>query len=219
MDGTDGPPLFAGYLRDMQRGWARRIARRQPTTVAPLGLSGDGRLFAYAAGKHLRVHDRATGHTIQVPLPTGRTAFSRLFFTRDDRYVIFDVTTPAGNFSVLRWKRGAPRARNLTGNADALLEGISGNGRYIAFESGTSTLVPGDTNDRDDLFRKDVTTGAVERVNLNAAGTQIRSGIQFPFQAFISRNGAWVTFEARTDGTVAGDTNGVNDAFERGPLS
>jgi hypothetical protein len=210
-----------GYLRDLERRRARQIARRQPTRVSPLGLSGDGRFFAYAdlvSGKHLRVHDRATGHTFQVPLPTGRAAFSRLFFTRDDRYVIFDVTTPAGNFSVLRWKRGAPRVRDLTGSADALLEGISGNGRYIAFESGTSTLVPGDTNDRDDLFRKDVATGSVKRVNLNAAGTQIKSGIQFPFQAFISRNGAWVTFEARTDGTVAGDTNGVNDAFERGPL-
>lgn len=62
------------------------------------------------------------------------------------------------------------------------------------------------------------TTGSVERVNLNAAGIQIRSGISFAFQAFISQNGAWVTFDARTDGTVAGDTNGVVDAFERGPL-
>jgi hypothetical protein len=45
--------------------------------------------------------------------------------------------------------------------------GIAGTGRYLAFESLTSTIVPGDTNDREDLFRKDVTTGSVERVNLN----------------------------------------------------
>ena len=210
----------AGYLRDLQRGRTRQLARRQPTRVTPFGLSPDGRFIAYAnylSGKNLRVHDRATGQTFQVPLPAGWAAFARLEFTQDDRYVIFDVETPT-TFHVVRWKRGAPHVRNLTGTADAILEGISGNGRYIAFDSETSTLVPGDTNGRDDLFRQDVTTGLVERVNLNAAGAEIRSGLTFPFQAFISRNGAWVTFDARTEGTVAGDTNDVPDAFERGPL-
>jgi Tol biopolymer transport system component len=210
----------AAYVRDVQRGRTRRIARRQPRRIFALGLSHDGRFFAYAdvrSARDLRVHDRATGHTLHVPLPAGWSAFDRALFTRDDHDVFFDVETPAG-FSVARWKLGAPHVRNLTGAADATLEGISGDGRYVAFGSETSTLVPGDTNNRDDLFRQDVTTGSVERVNLNAAGTQIRSGISFPFQAFISQNGAWVTFDAMTNGTVAGDTNGVVDAFERGPL-
>ncbi len=210
----------AGYLRDLQRGRTRRIARRQPTKVAPLGLSPDGRFFAYVdlrSATNLRVHDRATGHTFRVPLPPRWTTFGRLTFTRDDRYVFFDADTPT-NFVVARWKRGAPRVRKLTGSADATLDGISGNGRYFAFESETSTLVPGDTNNQADLFRKDLTTGTVKRVDLTAAGGQIKSGLTFVGSAFISRNGAWVTFSARTDGTVAGDTNGVPDAFERGPL-
>jgi Tol biopolymer transport system component len=210
----------AGYLRDLQRGRTRRIARRQPTRVAPLGLSSDGRFFAYVdlrSATNLRVHDRATGHTFRVPLPPRWTTFGRLTFTGDDRYVFFDADTST-NFVVARWKRGTPRVRTLTGSADASLDGISGNGRYLAFESETSTLVPGDTNHRPDLFRQDLTTGTVKRVDLTAAGGQIKSGITFVGSAFISRNGAWVTFSARTDGTVAGDTNGIPDAFERGPL-
>ena len=211
----------AAYLRDIQLGRTRRLARRQATRVTPMGLSGDGRFFAYAdylSGKHLRVHDRATGRTLRVPLPVGWIVFQRLVFTRDDRYVVFDAIK-GSRFAVLRWKRGAPRVRNLTGGiADASLDGISGDGRFIAFESLNSTIVSGDTNKREDVFRKDTTTGSVERVNLTAAGTQIRSGIQFPNQVFVSRNGAWVTFAARTNGTVPGDTNGVNDVFERGPL-
>jgi Tol biopolymer transport system component len=211
----------AGYLRDLQRGRTRRIARRQPTRTSPLGLSPDGRFLAYAnylSGKDLRVHDRATGHTFLVSLPAGWIATSPLTFTRDNRSMFFQLETPAG-FAVGRWRLGAPHVRNLTSSTtDAILGGISGDGRFFAFESEDSTLIPGDTNNRADLFRQDVTTGSVERVNLNAAGNEIRSGISFPFQTFLSQNGAWVTFDAKTANTVAGDTNGVIDVFERGPL-
>src|SRR5438445_10152452 len=37
---------------------------------------------------------------------------------------------------------------------------ISGNGRYVAFSSFASTLVPGDTNEERDVFVHDTKTGA-----------------------------------------------------------
>lgn len=215
--GTNG----GAYLRDLQRGRTRRIARRQPAKVVPLGLSPNGRFFAFTSlsGKNLRVHDRATGHTFRVPVPARWVAFQPVAFSRGDRYLFVSVeTTPS--FAVARWKLGAPHVRNLTSSAtDAILEGISSDARYFAFESEDSTLVPGDTNGSADVFRQDVATGAVERVNLDAAGHQIRSGVSFVFQSFMARSGAWVTFDAKNARVVAGDTNGVIDVFERGPLA
>jgi len=43
-------------------------------------------------------------------------------------------------------------------------------GRYVAFESRASNLVPGDTNQQFDTFVHDRTTGKTTRVSVNSAG-------------------------------------------------
>src|SRR5262249_36898025 len=48
-------------------------------------------------------------------------------------------------------------------------------GRYVAFVSGESDLVPGDTNNLPDVFVRDRLTGTTERVSLNEDGSQITS--------------------------------------------
>lgn len=46
---------------------------------------------------------------------------------------------------------------------------ISADGRLVAFQSGADNLVPGDTNGDDDVFVKNLDTGAVERISVQSA--------------------------------------------------
>ena len=68
---------------------------------------------------------------------------------------------------------------------------VSADGRYVVFESGASNLVPGDTNDVLDIFVKDMQTGAVRRVSVSNAGTQLAEGGSTPS---VSEDGRYVTF-------------------------
>ena len=49
---------------------------------------------------------------------------------------------------------------------------ISADGRFVAFASNASDLVPGDTNGADDVFVHDRQTGTTERVSVDTAGNQ-----------------------------------------------
>src|SRR3990172_3975895 len=49
---------------------------------------------------------------------------------------------------------------------------ISANGRYVAFASGASNLVSGDTNGYADIFVHDRQTGVTQRVSLSGEGSQ-----------------------------------------------
>lgn len=53
---------------------------------------------------------------------------------------------------------------------------VSADGRYVAFVSWATNLVPGDDNGVADVFVKDLQTGAIERVNTSAAGAQGTGG-------------------------------------------
>lgn len=50
---------------------------------------------------------------------------------------------------------------------------VSGDGRFIAFTSEASTLVPGDTNGTRDTFVKDLSDGSLERVSVDGRGRQL----------------------------------------------
>src|SRR4051794_3427290 len=49
---------------------------------------------------------------------------------------------------------------------------ISAGGRHVAFSSSSSNLVPGDTNDRSDIFVRDLDAGTIDRVNLSSGGAE-----------------------------------------------
>ncbi|MBC7905750.1 MAG: hypothetical protein H7Y60_03255 [Rhodospirillaceae bacterium] len=52
---------------------------------------------------------------------------------------------------------------------------LSADGRYVVFTSSASNLVSGDTNDCNDVFVKDLQTGAITRASIGADGTQADS--------------------------------------------
>lgn len=85
---------------------------------------------------------------------------------------------------------------------------MSSDGRYVLFMSSSSSYVDGDTNEKYDLFVRDMEAGTVERINVATDGTQDdRSGaFQEPIQGTISADGRFVAFTTRGQLDAADDT-------------
>jgi len=88
----------------------------------------------------------------------------------------------------------------------------SSNGRYVAFQSQASNLVPGDGNGLPDVFVHDRQTGLTTRVSVDSAGAEGNGG---SFASSISAvgNGRYVGFSSDASNLVPGDGNGVGDCF------
>lgn len=86
---------------------------------------------------------------------------------------------------------------------------FSADGTKIAFISDASNLVSGDTNSSDDIFVKNLSTGQVTRVSVDAFGNQIAdfSGQGYYDLAF-SPDGTKLAFVSTVGGFVSGDTSG-----------
>ena len=96
-----------------------------------------------------------------------------------------------------------------SGSGDSGLS-VSGDGRYVAFASRATNLVPGDTNGTADVFIRDRWSGTTARVSVSSSGVQANDACSFPS---ISADGRYVAFESPATTLVAGDTNGTQDIF------
>ena len=100
-----------------------------------------------------------------------------------------------------------------TGVSDVPL--ISGDGRFIAFQSSAANLVAGDTNGVADIFVRDRALGTTERVSVDSAEVE-GNGVSGEARGVsISADGNLVAFTSLATNLVAGDTNGMNDVFVR----
>jgi Tol biopolymer transport system component len=95
-------------------------------------------------------------------------------------------------------------------DGDSWHPSLSADGRFLAFESGATALVPGDTNKSEDIFVRDRLTAAVTRVSLSSAGTEADNSSYAPM---ISAEGRFVIFESLAANLVEGDTNVLADIF------
>lgn len=145
------------------------------------GLSGDGRLVVF--------------HSSADNLLPGDVNFQADAFVLDRQ-----------NGSLRKASEGAD---GTPGNADSLSPNLSRTGRFVAFESYSDNLVPGDFNDVKDVFLKDLQTGAIEIVGLTPLGPANR-GCEDPM---LSGEGRYVLFQSIASNLVAGDTNGCTDLF------
>ena len=95
-------------------------------------------------------------------------------------------------------------AQDVLGNQDSGGGGyfplsISGDGRYVAFESNATNLVPGDTNGQMDVFRRDRVSGAVELVSVDSNGVQ---GDNQSYNPSMSADGRFIAFGSYADNLV-----------------
>jgi Tol biopolymer transport system component len=89
----------------------------------------------------------------------------------------------------------------------------SADGDVLLFASESPTLASGDTNGADDAFVRDMQTGVVTLVSVNAAGTGTGDAPAHPLG--ISADGTRVLFESAATDLVAEDANGSPDLFVR----
>jgi Clostripain family/Bacterial Ig-like domain/PDZ domain/WD40-like Beta Propeller Repeat len=93
---------------------------------------------------------------------------------------------------------------------DCLEPDISDDGRYVAFWSSASNLVPNDTNWTPDVFVYDRNLDVIERVSTSSDGTEGNGGSYFPN---ISSDGQYVVFASWASNLVNNDTNEISDLF------
>jgi Tol biopolymer transport system component len=142
----------------------------------------------------------------------------------DGRFVAFESnannlvagdTTPRTDIFVRDLVTGATERVSVSsagvgGNRDSVRPSISADGRFVAFESPSDNLVPGDTNQLQDVFVHDRLTGLTEHASVNSSGV---GGNLEGCNASISADGRYVAFHGHSDNLVPGDTNGQRDAF------
>ncbi|MFC6674097.1 TolB family protein [Marinobacterium aestuariivivens] len=202
-------------------------------------ISADGRFVAFVSGANnlvagdtngeedIFVHDRDIGATFRVSIDSaGNQANGSSFepaISADGHFVVFHSfasnlvagdTNPLDVFVHDRVTGATTRVSvDSSGNQAAggsARPAISADGRFVAFGSGASNLVTGDTNGRPDVFVHDRDTGATTRVSVDSAGIEGNSDSDNPA---ISADGRFVAFNSRASNLVAGDTNGRYDVF------
>jgi archaellum component FlaF (FlaF/FlaG flagellin family) len=174
------------------------------------------------------VHDRLTGATTRVSVDSGGTQANGLSvlpsISSDGRYVSFESAATnlvPGDTNGFRdifvrdrvsgmTTRASLASSGAQGNGYSAYSAISADGRYVAFYSEATNLVPGDTNGFGDVFVHDMVTGTTTRVSVSSNGAQGNGGSAFPA---ISADGRYVAFWSHASNLVLGDTNGANDVF------
>lgn len=94
---------------------------------------------------------------------------------------------------------------------ESIYASVSGDGRYVVFESTATNLVSGDTNGLRDIFVKDMETGVVVRVSVGDDGSESNGNSRTPS---ISADGRIITFSSEATNLTPGDTNGLKDVFQ-----
>ena len=205
-------------------------------------LSADGRWIAFDseattfapsdtnAATDVFLHDRRNGTTSCLSLGLGGAPgddHSTLpSLSADGRFVAFQSfasdlvagdTNGASDVFVRDVQLGTTERVSVgTGGAQstggAVAASISADGRFVAFTSTASDLVPGDTNTFSDVFLRDRLLGTTERVSVGAGGLQAND---FSAGPSISGDGRFVAFYSAASNLVAGDTNARYDVFVR----
>jgi Tol biopolymer transport system component len=136
---------------------------------------------------------------------------------RITRAFVYGLAIAALGTSVPAWGQGATERVSLgpngvQGDGPSEDTALSADGRFVAFGSEASTLVPDDTNGGSDVFVHDRQTGRTTRVSVGPNGRQSNNG---SYQPALSAGGRVVAFTSLASNLVPGDTNDAPDVFVR----
>jgi Ca2+-binding RTX toxin-like protein len=88
---------------------------------------------------------------------------------------------------------------------------VSGDGRFVVFQSGATNLTAGDSNGFQDIFVKDLHNGEIALVSKSAAGVAADGSSS---HAQISLGGDWIVFESSASNLASTDGNAfLSDVF------
>ena len=131
-------------------------------------------------------------------------------------YDVFVKDTVTGSTRLVSSDSSGAQAQGNTGSRStggAVCPSISADGRYVAFSSLAWNLVAGDTNASYDVFLKDTVTGSTRLVSSDSSGAQAQGNTGEDAYPYVSADGRYVAFNSSASNLVAGDINGVSDAF------
>jgi Tol biopolymer transport system component len=180
--------------------------------------------------RHIYVRDREARTTILVSVtPTGQAASGDSFnpaISADGRFVAFDsfasnlVNTDRNGFRdvfvrdlTARTTRLVPASLvGVQANNDSSNPAISGDGRYVAFESLATNLVNNAGTQRS-IYVRNLDGLAVISVASRGVNNSAPNGPSF--NPVLSHDGLTVAFNSDASNLVDGDRNGVTDVFVR----
>jgi len=175
------------YLHDVQTGRTELISRATNKVIGDRNsdlpsISGDGRFIAFESW----ASNLAPGDTNHAP-----DIFVR---DRKEETTTCISTTPKGKIA----------------GDDSRDPQITADGRYVAFSSFADDLIPGDTNDKPDIFLHDRRPGKTERISLSYKKEQANKRNVEPT---VSADGRFVAFTSKASNLVPDDRNGGLDVF------
>ena len=212
-------------------------AEANDDVIAAPALSDDGRFVVFLSGatnltpeatRGVFVRDRERGTTGLASVSSegvaGNGFGGRVGVSADGRYVVFDSTSTN---LVPNDTNGLPdvfvrdRRRRTTervsvsssgqqGNGSAGFAAISADGRYVAFGSAATNLVPGITTPIGRTYVHDRATGTTRLATRTVDGNSPDGSTGSPA---LSEDGGVLATESAASNLVANDTNGVTDVF------
>src|SRR4051794_12483462 len=150
--------LAAGAAPALAAGTTERVS------VSSTGVQGNGDSTGPAFSADGHVVAFVSDANDLVPGDTNGNHCRPGFLCGDDVFVR-DLATRAT-------ERVSVSSGGAQGNDVSFSPAVSTDGRFVAFRSFASNLVPGDTNATDDVFVRDRQAGTTERVSLSSTGVQ-----------------------------------------------
>jgi Tol biopolymer transport system component len=178
------------FVRDRQSGTAERVsvasngAQANGHSAYP-AISADGRYVAFVSDANNLVPSDTNGHTD-----------------------VFVHDRQSGATERVSVAAGGAQGNGDSGGLYGI--SISADGRYVAFLSHASNLVPGVPNGTWGVFVHDRQSGATEMASTSSSGTPANDVSYYPS---ISADGRCVAFTSDATNLVPGDTNGRLDVF------
>jgi len=169
------------YVREVSARNTRRRGLDEPSVAPSHDRTGDGRFEVFESQEDLVDDD--TNHMADI-------------YLRD---------TQNGAVRRVSVNSSGLQANGLSGRPT-----ISADGRYVAFVSGATNLVAGDSNGALDIFVRDLQAATTVRVSVNADGEQANGS---SYEPQISANGRRVVFASSATNLYPDDTNRSLDVF------
>ncbi len=196
-------------------------------------INGDGRFVAFRSSASdlvpgdtnvaddIFVYDRQTDTTTRVSVSSdGSQANAQSFepaLSADGRMVAFrsnatNLVTASASYGIFVHDRQTHQTTLVSVTSDgtpangaSYFPSISADGRFVAFQSFATNLVPGDTNGQYDIFVHDRQTGTTTRVSIASDGTEANNASGAPS---LNADGRYVVFQSQASNLVSG-RNGI----------
>lgn len=205
-------PNFEIYVRDMCTGISsgctqHTIQASVHTVPGPATVEEDGNLMLNASGRFVAFTSDATD------LVSGDTnGFTDVF--------LHDTCIGGPTGCEPSTVRVSVASGNTQSNGSSNLSSLSGDGRFVAFISNATNLVPGIGSGRN-VFVRDtcigvpLSSGCVPSTTLVSVATDGSAGNDVSGGGSLSANGRFIVFDSYATNLVPGDTNNAPDIFLR----